>query len=151
MSHKYELFFFFSRYLFVAFVQSKILLLPHSNIYLKFSRRSVYPLFETIKSKQFIQNPTSPVGAAGTALAITIIQDRFGLWTPRCGFRISGTRYRIPRQWNLSVSRILVSLIWIPDSKVQDSGKHKQKFPGAWYPDYLIWGPKTAPWSFLTS
>ena len=22
------------------------------------------------------------------------IQDRFGLWTPRCGFRISGTEFR---------------------------------------------------------
>ena len=28
----------------------------------------------------------------------------------------------------------------IPDSKAQDSGFHKQKFPGFWNPDSLTWG-----------
>ena len=46
-----------------------------------------------------------------------VIQDSLGLWTLRCGFRISLD------------SGIPDSLSWITDSKVQDSGFHKQAFP----------------------
>ena len=47
-----------------------------------------------------------------------LIQDSLGLWTLRCGFRISID------------SGIPDALSWITDSKVQDSGFHKQAFPG---------------------
>ena len=46
------------------------------------------------------------------------IQDSLGFWIPRRGFR--NFRYWIP---------VFVSGTWIPDSKAQDFGFHKQKFP----------------------
>ena len=42
--------------------------------------------------------------------------------------------------WIPIFSRIPDSLCWIPDSKAQDSGFHKQKIPGFRNPDSLTWG-----------
>ena len=39
-------------------------------------------------------------------------------------------------------SRIPDSLSCIPDSKAQDSGFHKEKFPGFRNPHHLTWGGK---------
>ena len=54
--------------------------------------------------------------------------------------RIPGTRFRIP-----VVSGILDSLNSIPDSKPQDSGFRKQKFP--WFP---LHGAKSKTLSFFS-
>ena len=61
-------------------------------------------------------------------------QNSLGFWIPRSGFRISGTLsvelgFRIP-----VVRGIPDSLSCNPDCKVQDSGLHKQEFPGFWIP-----------------
>ena len=62
------------------------------------------------------------------ALCTNGIQDSLGFWIPRCGFQIPGTGFQSlsvePRDYDLfSLGRT-----WIPDSKTQDSGIHKQKF-----------------------
>ena len=70
------------------------------------------------------------------------IQDSLGFWIPHHGFGIPGSlsvvlEFRIP-----IVSGIPDSLNCILDSKAQDSGFHKQKFPGFTNPDSLTWGDK---------
>ena len=63
---------------------------------------------------------------------------------------ISDSRYWIPDSLSvdlglriLIVSRIPDSLGCIPDSKAQDFGFQKQKFPGFWNPDLLTWAETT--------
>ena len=62
------------------------------------------------------------------ALCTKGMQDSLGFRIPRCGFQIPGTGFQSlsvePRDYDLfSLGRT-----WIPDSKTQDSGIHKQKF-----------------------
>ena len=50
-----------------------------------------------------------------------VIQDILGFWIQRCEFRILDTGFRNSCQFGTR----------IPDSKAQDSGFHKQRFPGS--------------------
>ena len=58
-------------------------------------------------------------------------------------FRISGTGFQYLSVelefWIPIFSGIPDSLNYIPDSKTQDSGFHKQNFPGFRNPDSLTW------------
>ena len=60
------------------------------------------------------------------------IQDSLGFQIPRCGFRIPSTGFQFLSVelefWIPIVSGISDSLSCIPDSKVQDSRFHQQKF-----------------------
>ena len=61
-------------------------------------------------------------------------QNSLGFWIPRSGFRISGT-LSVEHGFRISVVRgIPDSLSCNPDGKAQDSGLHKQEFPGFWIP-----------------
>ena len=70
------------------------------------------------------------------------IQDTLGFWIPRRGFRIPITGSRSFSVelgfWIRIVSGILDSYTCIPNSKAQDSGFHKQKFPRFWIPNAKI-------------
>ena len=61
------------------------------------------------------------------------IQDsRLGFWIPHRGFRILSTGFQsLSLEW-IILSRIPDSFCYIPDSKAQESGFHKQKFPDWW-------------------
>ena len=60
------------------------------------------------------------------------VDSGFQVFNSSVGFRLG---FRIP-----IVSEILGSSNWIPDSKVQDSGFHKQQFPRFQNPNSLTWG-----------
>ena len=61
------------------------------------------------------------------------VQDGFGLWIPRRGFRIPGTGFQSLSLelgfWILIVSRIPNSLNCVPDFRTQDFGFQKYNFP----------------------
>ena len=65
---------------------------------------------------------------------VTGIKDSHGFWIPRPGFRSLLVKFGF---WIPNFSRIPDSLSCIPDSKAQDSGFHKKKFPGVRNPDFL--------------
>ena len=71
------------------------------------------------------------------------IQDSLGSWIPRFGFRILGTgfQYLSVGTWILDSNRFWDSRIpWavFSDSKTQESGFHKQKFPGFSYMGRIV-------------
>ena len=74
------------------------------------------------------------------------IQDSPGFWIPCRKFQIPGTwlhTFSVELGfWIPILCRIPDPLSCIPYSKAQDSGFHKQNFPGFRIrnPDYLIWG-----------
>ena len=80
-------------------------------------------------------------GERAKGRVVTPCKDSHGFWIPRPGFRIPGTGFRSLSVkfgfWIPSFSRIPDSLSCIPDSKAQDSGFHKKKFPGVRNPDFL--------------
>ena len=65
------------------------------------------------------------------------IQDSLGFWIPDTGFQYLSVELGF---WIPIVSGIPETLSCIPDSKTQDSGFHKQKFPGFRNPESLTWG-----------
>ena len=69
------------------------------------------------------------------------VKDSLGFWIPRPRFCIPGTGFRSLLVkfgfWIPIFSRVPDSLSCIPNSKAQDSGFHKKKFPGAQNPDFL--------------
>ena len=65
------------------------------------------------------------------------IQDSLGLWIPRRGFRILGTGFQY---LSVELGFWIPIVSGIPDSKAQDSGFHKLKFPGYRNPDLLTCG-----------
>ena len=75
-----------------------------------------------------------PPPAPGRRPVYKIIQDSHGFLIPRCGFRIPGTGFGTPCQWNLdsACKRYRYSEfleLSIPNSKVLDSSFHKKRFP----------------------
>jgi len=62
------------------------------------------------------------------------IQDSLGFWIPRRGFQILGTEFQSLSVelgiWITIDNAVLYNSSCIPDSKVQDSRFHRQKFPG---------------------
>ena len=74
------------------------------------------------------------------------IHNILGFWILRRGFQIPGYLFQSLSLelgfWIPVVSGIPDSLSCIPDSKVQDLGFHKQKFPCLWNSDSLTWGEK---------
>ena len=73
------------------------------------------------------------------------INDSLGFWILRCGFWIPGYFNLLsvePRFWVSIDSWVSDSLSCIPDSKAQDFGFHKQKFPGFRNSDSLALGEK---------
>ena len=77
-------------------------------------------------------------------------QDSNGFWIPRCGVQIPGTKFQSLsvklRFWIPIVRGILDSLSYIPNSKVQDCGFHKQKIPGLRNLDSLKRGDRRPYW-----
>ena len=71
-----------------------------------------------------------------------------GFWIPRHGFPIPSTRFQffVSGTWILDLNRIVSgipgSLSCTPDFKAQESGIHKQKFPGFRNTDSLAWGER---------
>ena len=65
------------------------------------------------------------------------IQETLGFWIPLCGLRIPGTWFQSLSVESLFLNGIPYFLHCIPDSKAQDSGFRKQKFPGFWNPTFL--------------
>ena len=75
------------------------------------------------------------------------IQDSLGFCIPWQGFQVLFAGFQFLSVelgfWISIISGILDSLSNIPDSKVQDSGSNKHKFPGFWNLDSLTdctWG-----------
>ena len=73
-------------------------------------------------------------GEHGKGRVVTGIKDSHGFWIPRPGFRSLLVKFGF---WIPNFSMIPDSLSCIPDSKAQDSGFHKKKFPGVRNPDFL--------------
>ena len=77
----------------------------------------------------------APSKGIPASLGFHAVDSGFQVLNSSVGFRLG---FRIP-----IVSEILGSSNWIPDSKVQDSGFHKQQFPRFQNPNSLTWGGKS--------
>ena len=77
----------------------------------------------------------------------TGIQDTLRFWIPCCGFQIPGTKLQILCQWILDFNHYWDSGfvkkyfgLQNPGSRIPEFQIPKQKLPGFWYSDSLIWG-----------
>ena len=102
-------------------------------------RKSLHNIFKMIRYREQIPQSETLV----RSWLIPFIPDTYTYslkGNPRQSWILDSTpRILDPRYW------IPDSLSCIPDSKVPDSGSHKQKFSGFWNRDSLIWPGRATP------
>ena len=92
-------------------------------------------------------SPTPAVSLILHFAQCTGIQDTLRFWIPCCGFQIPGTKFQILCQWILAFNHygipdFLRSILDYknPRFRIPEFQIPKQKLPGFWYSDSLMWG-----------